>query len=69
MQSRSGVVQAVKLELTQNKPVQQAVLVEHGWPTPGHVLGWQVPVVLPPGMLQFSPEQQSAVEVQMPFSG
>ena len=63
------MVQAVRLELTQNKPVQQVVLVEHGWPTPGQLLGWQVPVVLPPGTLQLSPEQQSAVEVQVPLNG
>ena len=63
------MVQAVRLELTQNKPVQQVVLVEHACPTPGQLLGWQVPVVLPPGTLQFSPEQQSAVEVQVPLNG
>jgi len=62
-------VQAVRLELTQIKPEQQAVIVEQGWPTPEQVLGWQVPVVLPAGMLQLNPEQQSALEVQMPLSG
>ncbi len=66
---RSGLVQAVELELTQARPEQQAVMVEHAWPTPGQLLCWQVPVVLPAGTLQFSPEQQSDVEVQTPLNG
>jgi hypothetical protein len=30
---------------------------------------WQVPVMLPPGMVHWKPEQQSALEVQVPPCG
>ena len=39
------------------------------WPAPVHAAVWQVPDVIPPGMVHESPLQQSAVVVHTPAAG
>ena len=55
---------------SQSRPVQQAMVGEHAWPIPGHVVeGWQVPLVAPGGMEHDRPVQQSPFTVQVAFCG
>lgn len=46
-------------------PPQHGCEDEHVWPIDGHVVGWQLPLVIPVGMTQPKPEQQSAEAVQL----
>ena len=69
VQTGSPAVQIVALAFRQTKPEQQGPVAEHAWPLPGQLPCWQVPVVLPAGMLQLRPAQQSEVDVQLPLNG
>ncbi len=62
-------MQVVELPFRQTKPEQQGPVAEHAWPLPGQLPCWQVPVVLPAGILQPKPAQQSEVAVQLPLNG
>lgn len=54
------------VEVSQLRPKQHGLFGEHAWPPAEQVApDSQVPVVLPPGMRQPSPAQQSEAEVQM----
>ncbi len=51
--------------------LQQSAVSVHAWPVLAHVgpvLPWHVPLVAPGGISQVSPEQQSAVTVQLPLA-
>jgi hypothetical protein len=69
VQTGSAPVQFTALGLRQSRPEQQAAVAEHAWPIPGQLVCWQVPLVLPAGMLQPRPAQQSEVATQLPFNG
>jgi hypothetical protein len=57
--------QVVPMAVSQDSPKQQGLLSEHAWPPAEQVApGSQVPTLLPPGMRQPRPVQQSDAEVQ-----
>jgi len=47
-------------------PAQHGCEDEQVWPIAGQVVGWQLPLVMPAGMTQPNPLQQSAEAVQLP---
>jgi len=58
--------QLVHVPVSHWRPKQHGLLGAHAWPAAEQVApASQTPVVLPPGMRQPRPEQQSAAEVQM----
>ena len=58
-------VQVLPAPVSHCMPKQHRLLGEHAWPAAEQVdPAWQVPLVLPPGMLQPRPTQQSEAEVQ-----
>jgi hypothetical protein len=57
--------QLAPASVSHRMPKQQGVLVEHAWPAAEQVApASHVPTVLPPGMRQPRPTQQSEAEVQ-----